>query len=323
MERFTVKTKMAYILKKSGSTGPAMGIAGLGGRVMIILVHGGAGAKRPLKKALQGIGEALKTGYGVLERGGAALDAVTGAISLMEDSGLFNAGDGSNIQLDGVRRLDAALMEGESLGAGAVIGLEGFRNPIRAAREAMGLPNNVFTNTGAAGIAEKAGLPRLGPPTAKVLERLERARKTEPGKLYEKYFSTVGAVAMDREGNLAAGSSTGGVFAMLPGRVGDTPLIGSGVYADNRLGAVTCTGRGEEILRVCLAKEVSMLMGGWTAPEAARAALKRLVGLGFQAGFLALDRSGSYAIAHTTAYMAAGTASPEGVFVGTSFEAAG
>lgn len=290
---------------------------------MIILVHGGAGAKRPLKKALQGMGEALKTGYAALERGGSSLDAVADAIRLMENTGLFNAGEGSNVQLDGIRRLDAALMEGESLRAGAVIGLEGFRNPIRAAREAMALPNNVFTNRGAARIAKKAELPRLGPPSAKVLERLERARHTGPGRLYEKNFSTVGAIAMDGKGKLAAGSSTGGVFAMLPGRVGDTPLIGSGVYADNRLGAVSCTGRGEEILRLCLAKEVSMLMGGWAAPEAARAALKRLVGLGFQAGFLALDRSGGYAIAHTTAYMAAGIAGPEGVFIGTSFEKAG
>ncbi|MBZ0221108.1 MAG: isoaspartyl peptidase/L-asparaginase [Candidatus Methylomirabilis sp.] len=290
---------------------------------MVILVHGGAGAKKPLKRGLGKIGEALKTGYAMLESGEAALDAVTGAIALLEDSGFFNAGEGSNIQLDGVRRLDAALMEGESLRAGSVIGLEGFRNPIRAAREAMGLPNNVFTNTGAARIAEKAVLPRIGPPSVKVLERLEMARKTPAGKLYETYFSTVGAIAMDREGNLAAGSSTGGVFAMLPGRVGDTPLIGSGVYADNHLGAVSCTGRGEDILRLCLAKEVSMLMGRRAASQTARAALKRLAGLGFQAGFLALDRIGRYAIAHTTAYMAAGVAGPEGVFIGKSFETAG
>ena len=283
-------------------------------RAKIILVHGGAGSKRPLKKALKGLGEALEAGFTALADGGDSLEAVIKAIVLMEDSGLFNAGAGGNLQLDGRMRLDASIMEGRGLQAGAIIGLEGYRNPILAARVTMGLPNKVFTNIGASRLARKTGLKRLGPPSGRALTRLKKATEDrQAGALYREYFSTVGAVAVDSMGNLAAGSSTGGVLAMLPGRVGDTPLIGSGIYAENRFGAVSCTGQGEDILRLCLAKEVCMRMEEMDAQRAALSALRRLKGIGGQAGLLALDRKGKAAICHTTDFMPAGVADRKGL----------
>lgn len=287
----------------------------------VLLCHGGAGSKKPGKAALSGLEKTLTKSFTLLDEGACALDAVTSAIIHMENSGLYNAGKGANLQLDGIRRLDASIMEGSSLQAGAVIGLEGFSNPILLSRLAMGMAHTVFTNLGAAKIAEAEGLERLGPPDEKSLKRLGRAmaKGGEAIELYRKYFSTVGAVALDSSGCLAAGSSTGGVFAMLPGRVGDTPLIGSGIYADDTLGAVACTGRGEDILRLCLAKEVCMNMKNRSAEDASYLSFKRALSLGFQAGILALDRKGRWSITHTTAHMPAGIASKEGVIVRDRF----
>ncbi|MBI2399565.1 MAG: isoaspartyl peptidase/L-asparaginase [Deltaproteobacteria bacterium] len=287
----------------------------------VLLCHGGAGSKKPLKAALSGLEKTLAKSFKLLDDGGSALDAVTSAIVHMENSGLYNAGKGANLQLDGIRRLDASIMEGNSLQAGAVIGLEGFANPILLSRLVMDMAHKVFTNLGAAKIAEAEKIARLGPPNERSLKRLDRAMaKGGPAlELYRKYFSTVGAIALDSSGCLAAGSSTGGVFAMLPGRVGDTPLIGSGVYADNSLGAVACTGRGEDILRLCLAKEVCMNMKNRSAEDASYLSFKRALSLGFQAGILALDRKGRWSITHTTAHMPAGAASKEGVIVRDRF----
>ncbi len=283
---------------------------------MVILAHGGAGSKRPLKKALKGIAAALEAGIALLEKGGTSLDAVLEAIVIMEDSGLYNAGRGANLQLDGRMRLDASIMDGTGMQAGAVIGLEGYRNPILAARLAMGLPNKVFTNRGASRLARKAGLERLEAPSKMALKRLKKAMANpDTMTLYEEYFSTVGAVAIDDNGGLAAGSSTGGVLAMLPGRVGDTPLIGSGIYAEEGLGAVSCTGRGEDILRLCLAKEACMRMEEMDAKKAALAALRRLKGFGGQAGLLAIDKAGKATVCHTTEFMPAGMASRKGIRV--------
>lgn len=286
-----------------------------------LLTHGGAGSKKPGRAALSGLEKTLAKNYRLLDEGVSALDAVTSAIVHMENSGLYNAGKGANLQLDGIRRLDASIMEGRALEAGAVIGLEGFANPILLSRLAMGMAHKVFTNFGASKIAEAEGLERLGLPDERSLKRLGMAvtKGGEALELYRKYFSTVGAVALDSSGCLAAGSSTGGVFAMLPGRVGDTPLIGSGVYADNTLGAVASTGRGEDILRLCLAKEVCMNMKNRSAEEASSLSFKRLLSFGFQAGILALDRKGRWSITHTTAHMPAGVASKEGVIVRDAF----
>lgn len=291
----------------------------------VLLAHGGAGAKRPNRAALSGLQRALEAGYSLLESGGSALDAVIRTISHMESSGIYNAGKGGNLQLDGIRRLDASIMEGRNLQAGAVIGLEGFVNPILLARMAMDMDHKVLTNIGGHRIAEAEGLERLGPPDERSLKRLGKAFAAGgPAlELYRKYFSTVGAVALDSSGSLASGSSTGGVFAMLPGRVGDTPLIGSGIYADDGLGAVTCTGKGEDILRLCLAKEVCMHMKNRTAEDAVLLSFTRGASLGFQAGLLAIDRKGRRSITHTTGYMPAGVASDGGIDVGDAFRKIG
>ena len=287
----------------------------------VLLCHGGAGAKKPTRAALSGMEQVLRKSFKLLDEGASALDAVTDAVKRMEDSGLYNAGKGANLQLDGVRRLDASVMEGGTLEAGAIIGLEDFTNPVLLAKSAMGMAHKVLTNLGGAKISEAEGLKRLGPPGEAALKRLASAlEKGGPVlELYRKYFSTVGAVALDSHGNLAAASSTGGVFAMLPGRVGDTPLIGSGVYADNALGAAACTGRGEDILRLCLAKELCMYMKGRSAEKAAYLSFKRAASFAFQAGALVLDKKGRWSITHTTEHMPSGVASKNGVVVREGF----
>ncbi len=274
----------------------------------ILLVHGGAGYKPPQKTSLDVLAESLAKGYAILLNGGCSLDAVVAAVTVMENSGMFNAGLGGMLQLDGVQRFDASLMEGTEMKAGAVAGLEGFRNPIQAARRVMDTPHVLMTDMGACRIAQ--GLTRLPKPTKELREKLKKLlrREHEVVRLYRKYFSTVGAVALDVNGNLAAGTSTGGTYAMLPGRVGDSPIIGAGTYAENESGAVSCTGSGEHILRRSLAKETCLLMVDRTPASAARRALKALLRIHGQAGLIALDRKGRLAIMHTTDYMACGYA---------------
>ena len=274
----------------------------------LILVHGGAGYKPPQKGSLDFIAESLAAGYTLLLNSGTALDAVIAAVTVLENSGMFNAGLGGVLQLDGVQRLDASVMEGREMKAGAVAGLEGFRNPIQAARRVMETSHVLMTNLGARKIAK--GLSPLPKPSKESLAKLKMLleREKEAVALYRKYFSTVGAVALDGEGNIAAGTSTGGTYAMLPGRVGDSPIIGAGTYAENATGAVSCTGAGEYILRRALAKETCMLMEGATPATAGRKALKALLNIGGQAGLIALDRQGRFTILHTTEYMGSGYA---------------
>lgn len=274
----------------------------------VILVHGGAGYRPPQKKSLDVLAEALAAGYTVLLNNGPALDAVVAAVSVLENSGMFNAGLGGVLQMDGVQRLDASLMEGRELKAGAVAGLEGILNPIRAARRVMDTSHVLMTNVGASKLAK--GLSPLPKPSKESLEKLRKllSREKEAVALYKKHFSTVGAVALDAEGNVAAGTSTGGTYAMLPGRVGDSPIIGAGTYAENASGAVSCTGAGEFILRRTLAKETCMLMDGKTPTAAASKALKQLLKINGQAGLIAVDRQGRFTIVHTTEYMGSGYA---------------
>ncbi len=274
----------------------------------VLLVHGGAGNKPSQKASLDVLAESLAKGYTILLNGGCSLDAVVAAVTVMENSGMFNAGRGGALQLDGVQRSDASLMEGTEMNAGAVAGLEGFRNPIQAARRVMDTPHVLMTDLGACRIAR--GLTRLPRPSKKVREKLKQLlrKEQEVVRLYRKYFSTVGAVALDVKGNLAAGTSTGGTSAMLPGRVGDSPIIGAGTYAENKSGAVSCTGSGEHILKRSLAKEICMMMMDGTPASAARAALQALLRIHGEAGLIALDRHGRLAIMHTTDYMSSGYA---------------
>lgn len=289
---------------------------------MLLIVHGGAGNRKPARKALQRLSESLSDGYEVLRSGGSALEAVVVSITVLEDSGLFNAGAGGNIQLDGVRRLDASLMEGRYLKAGSVAGLEGIRNPITVSRKIMDLPHVMLTNIGARKIADALHLERLPERAKRSRERLKRIRKEEKAvvEIYDEYFSTVGAVALDGKGNLASGASTGGISAMLPGRVGDTPVIGAGTYAENILGAVSCTGRGESIMRLSLAKEICMTMKEMVPSLAAEVSLRRLLTIGGKGGVIVLNNKGQFTISHTTTYMASGYAKKGGITVKEGFK---
>ena len=251
------------------------------------------------------LADALAAGYAILTQGGAALLAVERAISVLEDCGLFNAGRGSKRQLDGVQRMDASLMEGEGLRAGAVASLEGVVHPITVARLVMEETDHVL----------------LAGPMAGMFARqfpLARHRAAARRRSYERIFlrrrrrlqghGTVGAVALDRVGTVAAGASTGGIDAMLPGRIGDTPLIGCGVYADNRSGAVSMTGHGESIIRMTVAKAICERLSAGVSPRlAATSILRQLVSrIDGAAGTLIVTREGRFSIAHVTPHMAAG-----------------
>jgi beta-aspartyl-peptidase (threonine type) len=252
------------------------------------------------------LAEALAAGHAVLGRGGAALLAVELTIGVLEASGLFNAGRGAKRQLDGVQRMDASIMEGAGLRAGAVASLEGFVHPITAARLVMEETDHVLLAGPLAGrFARHFKLERhkAVPGRRRSYERIFSQRRTR-----RKSHGTVGAVALDRGGTLAAGASTGGIDAMLPGRIGDTPLIGCGVYADNRGGAVSMTGQGEAIIRLAVAKAIcDRLLAGHSARQAAYTVLRQMVSrIDGAAGTLVLTTDGRFSITHVTPHMAAG-----------------
>lgn len=267
------------------------------------------------------LADALACGYGVLRHGDSALSAVEAVILILEASGLFNAGLGSRRQLDGRRRMDASLMEGRALRAGAVAGIQEVRHPIAAARLVMEQTAHVLlAGEPATQFARHFNLERQ-PERARHRQPSRRALSSATGVTRRTLAlfrdmrqreslgrETVGAVALDRAGNVAAGASTGGIDLMLPGRVGDTPLIGCGVYADNEAGAVAMTGLGESIMRIAAAKEiVDRLTGGAAPASAARLVLKRVVArVNGAAGALVLAPSGRFAIRHTTPRMLAG-----------------
>lgn len=269
------------------------------------------------------LADALAVGYAILAQGGPAVIAVEHTIGFLEQSGLFNAGRGANRQLDGVQRMDASIMEGGHLEAGAVASIEGTVHPITAARLVMEDTNHVLL---------------VGPPATRFaqhcqLEQLPKARSPRRSsgrsprastaaaqtiRLYRAMLKskrtqkdqhgTVGAVALDRSGTVAAGASTGGIDSMLPGRVGDSPLIGCGVYADNQSGAVSMTGMGEGIIRLAIAKTIcDRLAMGKSPAVAARQVLGMLVSrIRGSAGTLVLSPDGRFAIRHVTPHMAAG-----------------
>lgn len=266
------------------------------------------------------LGQALVAGCERLQSGAAALEAVEAAIRVLEASGLFNAGAGSRLQLDGARRMDASLMEGRKLEAGAVAGLEGILHPISAARLVMEETAHVLlAGPSARRFARHFKLESLAPPSARARRAVRQELRSGGGaaiplrllaalaRRRKAGLETVGAVALDRTGSLAAGASTGGIARMLPGRVGDTPLIGAGVYADDEAGAVSMTGIGEGIIRLAMAKTIIERLRRAGPASALRAVLTLLtVRLQGQAGALVLAPDGRFAIRHNTPYMAAG-----------------
>ena len=264
-----------------------------------ILVHGGCGVKRPTARQLHIIRLAVRTGYTLLQRGAPALDAVESAVVLLERSGQFNAGKGAKRQQDGIARLDASIMDGRLLSAGAVAGLEGILTPVRVARAVMEQTPHVLI---------------IGEPARTLARRFNIDAYRFPPAVRKRSFQstsklgTVGAVALDRFGNLAAATSTGGIGMMLPGRVGDSPLIGAGTYADDWSGAVSMTGEGEAITRAGLAREICLLMEQGASPfQAGRLALRRMRRrINGHAGAIIVSRTGAFALLHTTPYMVAG-----------------
>ncbi len=262
-----------------------------------IIVHGGAGrgSGEWREARLAGCLKAAAIGWTALESGRTALDAVGEAVAALEDDPLFNAGTGSSLNRAGEVEMDAALMS-DTLEAGAVASVAGIRNPIRLARKILEDGRHVLlTGRGACDFARQAGIPLVPPETLVTQAQHER---------WKQDHGTVGCVAVDREGHLAAGTSTGGTPRKLPGRVGDTPLIGCGTYG-NGDGAASCTGQGEAIIKVVLAKtSVDQLTSGLAPMEAARQAVALLARrTGGQAGVILVDRLGVVGYAHNTEEM--------------------
>ncbi len=251
------------------------------------------------------------------------MDAVEAAIVVLEEDPTFDAGFGSHLNRDGRVELDAIIMDGATLNAGAVASVERVRNPIRLARKVMeSCEHMMLVGTGAEQFAAAAGLP-LCPPEELICEREKKAwaKCIQGDHLSEFHFSpqhgTVGAVALDMQGRIVAGTSTGGTCCKLPGRVGDSPLIGCGCYADIEAGGVSCTGWGEAIMKVVLAKSAADdLRSGANAQEAAEAAVqllaRRAKGAG---GLILLDRNGHPGFAFNTPHMAYGYVAPDGSIV--------
>jgi beta-aspartyl-peptidase (threonine type) len=285
----------------------------------VLVVHGGAWSiPDDLVEAHErGVRNALRAGWAILERGGPSLDAVEAAVRVMEDDDTFDAGRGSFLTSDGRVQCDALMMDGATLRAGGVGCVERIRNPISAARKVLEeSPHVYFVAEGAERFAAAHGI-KLIENSELVIERerehlrkcKEKAALGQEFEIFAHSHDTVGAVALDTQGNLAAATSTGGTLNKTPGRVGDASLIGCGTYADNEGGAVSTTGWGEPFMKLVLGKwAVDRIASGATPEEAAWAAMdyvkSRLNGHG---GIILLDRQGRIGMAHNTSRMAVGS----------------
>lgn len=288
----------------------------------IIVVHGGAGTWHPERSqnALEGVKKAAKTGFDILKNGGSAVDGVTEAVAVMEDDGSFNAGYGSSLNIEGDVEMEASIMDGKTLNAGAAGLLKDVKNPVRLARIIMENTDHVFVvGEGADKLARIFNLERRNPVTELRMKYYEQQKnallegKFELPKLlnliknHPEIFKleTVGAVALDKEGNVAAATSTGGFPLKIPGRIGDSPSIGCGTYADNQAGACSATGVGEIAIRLVLAKTVCAYMeGGREAQAAVETAIKlvnKRIPLAYNhIGLIAVDINGRIGAAHNS-----------------------
>ncbi len=256
---------------------------------------------------------AVAAGWELLTDGATALQAVEAAVRVMEDHAVFDAGRGSHLNADGVVELDAGIMDGASLRAGAVASVKRILNPITLARHVLHQSPHVFlVGEGAERFAQQVGMALCDPeelivPRERELwERKRRETEAAPPDALFRASDTVGAIALDGEGNLAAANSTGGTFFKHPGRVGDTPIIGCGLYADNTLGAAACTGWGEQIMKTVLARttvdQIALLGSASAAANVAIAYFKhRVGGLG---GVICMSPAGEIGFAHSTPYLA-------------------
>lgn len=280
------------------------------------MVHGGAGniGKEFHDDYLSGTRLAAQAGWEVLRSGGSALDAVEKAVVVMEDDPTFDAGVGSVLNRAGHIEMDAMIMDGLTLKVGAVAAVSGIMNPIHLARLiAQDTDHSMLVGEGARRFAELKGMRLCAEAELTVPREVERFRRLQqiPDYHLSDEFSpdpkgTVGAVALDVEGNVAAATSTGGMYYKLPGRVGDSPLVGSGAYADNSTGATSATGHGERIMRVVLCKTATdSLAHGLSAQEAVDFAIKTLTErVGGYGGLILVDYRGQIAFAHNTPHMA-------------------
>jgi len=286
-----------------------------------LAIHGGAGTilKQDMTAELEdaymkALAEALNAGYAVLEEGGSAINAIKATIVIMEDNMLFNAGRGAVFTKKGVQEMDAAVMDGKTLGAGAVSGVRNVRNPIELAMEVMRNSNHVFlSGKGANDFAIKQGI-KLEPDEYffsqfrydqwKAIRdsdnySLDHTHQRLEELMKDKKFGTVGAVACDQNGNIAAATSTGGMTNKKYGRIGDSPIIGCGTYANNKTCGISCTGHGEMFIRTVAAYDVSCLMEykGLSLQEAMHIVVhEKLLSIGGEGGMIGVDNAGNAAM---------------------------
>ncbi|MBC7826714.1 MAG: isoaspartyl peptidase/L-asparaginase [Chitinophagaceae bacterium] len=295
----------------------------------VLVIHGGAGTilKKNMspekeKAYMQGLEDALRKGYAILEGGGSSLDAVEAVVKELEDNPLFNAGKGAVFTNEGKIELDAAIMNGKNLAAGAVAGITTVKNPITAARAVMEKSEHVMMiGKGAEKFAEQQGLTIVDPSYFYTEERwksLQKIKRDDSLKMdtdkknktglkqsenKDHKYGTVGAVALDKQGNLAAATSTGGMTNKKFGRVGDVPIIGAGTYANNTTCAISCTGWGEFFIRLVMAKSISDMMefGKMSLQNAANEmVMKRLPSMQGDGGLIAVDKNGNIAMPFCT-----------------------
>jgi beta-aspartyl-peptidase (threonine type) len=283
----------------------------------VLLVHGGAWAipDELVEAHLNGVRKAVEAGWHTLETGGSALDAVEEAVVVMEDDEAFDAGRGSFLNREGKVQLDALIMDGKTLRAGGVGCVEHIANPVRAARKVLSeSPHVYFVAEGAERFAKEHGIPLCKNEDLVIPRELERLRAFQSSAAKDKQdlfapeisHDTVGAVALDCDGNIAAATSTGGTLNKAPGRLGDSSLIGCGCYADNESAAASTTGWGEPIMKLVLAKWAADRVASgnlpqWVAAEAMNYLQDRVNGHG---GIILLDAQGRFGLAHNTPRMA-------------------
>ncbi len=286
-----------------------------------LIVHGGAWSipKTEVEDHVNGCRVAAQAGWDVLTKGGSALDTVEAAVRVLEDDPTYDAGRGSVLNADGDIEMDAIIMDGTTLNTGAVAAIQRVQHPITVARLVMERSeHNLLVGTGAEAFARRMGVPvcpQVNLITERELERWQMAQKSghEPTRK-EFTHDTVGAVARDVNGHLAVATSTGGTFNKLPGRVGDSPLIGSGAYADDLCGAASATGWGESLMKIVISKSAcDLIANGLTAQEAADAAIKRLADrVNGHGGIIVIDAQGSAGYARNTPGMAYAYVTAEG-----------
>lgn len=295
-----------------------------------IAIHGGAGTILPenmdarteqlYRAALE---EALHAGHSILERGGSSLDAVVAAVQVMEESPLFNAGRGAVFTADGHHELDASIMEGRTRDAGAVAAVRHVKSPIALARLVMEeSPHVMMVGDGAEAFAWDHQVERVENEYFNTERRLRQLRRDQSDSGFtpaydvtDRYFGTVGAVALDQSGDLAAATSTGGMSNKKFGRIGDSPIIGAGTYADNATCAVSATGHGEYFIRGVIAYDVAAMMryANLSVSEAAHAVIHgKLTDMGATGGVIAMDREGNISMPFNTPGMYRGKVDVEG-----------